>query len=106
VAAGGLNCKKLRGARRREGQYLLRANLSAEDPATLWRHYLQLTEVEQAFKELKQDLAVRPIYHQVDNRIEAHIFVAFLAYCLQVTLKQRLRALAPGLNPRAVIDAR
>jgi hypothetical protein len=99
-----LNCKKLRVARRREGQYLLRSNLSAEDPATLWRYYLQLTEVEQAFKELKHDLAVRPIYHQVDNRIEAHIFVAFLAYCLQVTLKQRLRALAPGLTPRAVIE--
>jgi hypothetical protein len=99
-----LNRKKLRVARRREGQYLLRSNLSAEDPATLWRYYLQLTEVEQAFKELKHDLAVRPIYHQVDNRIEAHIFVAFLAYCLQVTLKQRLRALAPGLTPRAVIE--
>ena len=99
-----LNRKKLRVARRREGQYLLRSNLSAEDPATLWRYYLQLTEVEQAFKELKHDLAVRPIYHQVDHRIEAHIFVAFLAYCLQVTLKQRLRALAPGLTPRAVIE--
>ena len=61
-------------------------------------------EVEQAFKELKNDLAVRPIYHQTDARIEAHIFVAFLAYCLQVTLKQRLKALAPGLTPRAVLD--
>lgn len=66
--------------------------------------YIQLTEVEQAFKELKSDLAIRPIYHQSDERIEAHIFVAFLAYCLQVTLKQRLRALAPGLTPRAVIE--
>jgi hypothetical protein len=99
-----LNRDKLRVVRRREGQYLLRSNLTAEDPATLWRYYLQLTEVEQAFKELKHDLAVRPIYHQLDNRIEAHIFVAFLAYCLQVTLKQRLRALAPGLTPRAVIE--
>jgi len=99
-----LNRDKLRVARRREGQYLLRSNLTAEDPATLWRYYLQLTEVEQAFKELKHDLALRPIHHQLDNRIEAHIFVAFLAYCLQVTLKQRLRALAPGLTPRAVIE--
>jgi hypothetical protein len=99
-----LNRDKLRVTRRREGQYLLRSNLTAEDPATLWQHYLQLTEVEQAFKELKHDLALRPIYHQLDNRIEAHIFVAFLAYCLQVTLKQRLRALAPGLTPRAVIE--
>jgi len=95
---------RLRQARRREGRYLLRSNLVGEDPAELWRYYIQLTEVEQAFKELKSDLAIRPIYHQSDERIEAHIFVAFLAYCLQVTLKQRLRALAPGLTPRAVIE--
>ncbi len=75
-----------------------------DDPAHLWRLYIQLTEVEQAFKELKGDLAIRPIYHQLDHRIEAHIFVAFIAYCLQVTLKQRLRALAPGLTPRAVFE--
>jgi len=99
-----LNREKLRQARRREGRYLLRSNLNAEDPAKLWTYYIQLTEVEQAFKELKSDLAVRPIYHQRDDRIEAHIFVAFLAYCLQVTLKQRLRALAPGLTPRAVLE--
>ncbi len=95
---------KLRQARRREGRYLLRANLPPDDPAKLWRLYIQLTEVEQAFKELKGDLSIRPIYHQLDRRIEAHIFVAFMAYCLQVTLKQRLRALAPGLTPRAVIE--
>jgi hypothetical protein len=65
---------------------------------------MQLVEIEQAFKELKGDLAIRPIHHQLDHRIEAHIFVAFLAYCLQVTLKQRLRVLAPGLTPRAVLD--
>jgi hypothetical protein len=63
-----------------------------------------LVEIEQAFKELKGDLAIRPIYHQTDARIEAHIFVAFLAYCLQVTLKQRLRSLAPGLTPRSVLE--
>jgi len=62
------------------------------------------TEVEQAFKELKSYLSIRPIYHQRDYRIEAHIFVAFLAYCIQVTLKKRLRALAPGLTPRAVLE--
>lgn len=95
---------QLRQVRRREGHYLLRSNLSAAEPAQLWRYYLQLTEVEQAFKELKGDLAIRPIYHQKDSRIEAHIFIAFVAYCLQVTLKQRLRALAPGLTPRAVLD--
>lgn len=96
--------KKLRLVRRREGSYLLRSNLPAKDPALLWRYYIQLIEIEQAFKELKGDLSIRPIYHQKDSRIEAHIFVAFVAYCLQVTLKQRLRALAPGLTPRAVLE--
>ena len=99
-----LNWQHLRAARRREGSYLLRSNLTAADPAKLWAFYLQLVEVEQAFKELKSDLAIRPIYHQSDQRIEAHIFVAFMAYCLQVTLKQRTRSLAPGLTPRAVLD--
>ena len=99
-----LNWQNLREARRREGSYLLRSNLTGGDPAQLWAFYLQLTEVEQAFKELKGDLAMRPIYHQTDERIEAHILVAFLAYCLQVTLKQRLRSLAPGLTPRSVLD--
>lgn len=100
----GLRKEKLRIARRREGRYLLRSNLRDDDPARLWQLYIQLTEIEQAFKELKGDLAIRPIYHQLDHRIEAHIFVAFIAYCLQVTLKHRLRALAPGLTPRAVFE--
>jgi len=95
---------KLRQARRREGRYLLRSNLSGRDPAELWQHYILLTEIEQAFKELKHDLAIRPIYHQTDQRIEAHIFVAFVAYCLQVTLKHRARTLAPGLTPRAILE--
>jgi transposase len=90
--------------RRREGRYLLRTNLTGHDPDQLWTFYVQLTEVEQAFKELKHDLAVRPIYHQLESRIEAHIFVAFLAYCLQVTLKARLKQLAKGLTPREVLD--
>jgi transposase len=99
-----LRREKLRAVRRREGSYLLRSNLTGEDPAALWRYYIQLTEIEQAFKELKSDLAIRPIYHQTDERIEAHIFVAFIAYCLQVTLKHRLKALAPGLTPRAALE--
>ena len=99
-----LNWQKLRAARRREGSYLLRSNMTGRDPAELWRFYLQLVEVEQAFKELKGDLEIRPIYHQTDARIEAHIFVAFMAYCLQVTLKQRLRSLAPGLTARSVLE--
>ena len=99
-----LNRRKLRFVRRREGRYLLRSNLKGDDPALLWRYYIQLTEVEQAFKELKGDLSIRPVYHQNEGRIEAHIFVAFMAYCLQVTLKHRLRSLAPGLTPRAVLE--
>ncbi len=99
-----LNRQKLRVVRRREGRYLLRTNLTGQAPALLWQFYIQLTEVEQAFKELKNDLAIRPVYHQKDARIEAHIFVSFLAYCLQVTLKARLKLLAGGLTPRAVLE--
>jgi transposase len=99
-----LNWQRLREARRREGSYLLRSNVTDSNPAQLWAFYLQLVEVEQAFKELKGDLAIRPIYHHTDARIEAHIFVAFMAYCLQITLKQRLRSLAPGLTPRSVLN--
>ncbi len=95
---------KLRTTRRREGRYLLRSNLTDSDPASLWRHYILLTEIEQAFKELKHDLAIRPIHHQKDERIEAHIFVAFISYCLQVTLKHRAKSLAPGLTPRAILE--
>jgi transposase len=102
--AFALNRQKLRQVRRREGRYLLRSNLGGDDPAQLWTWYIQLTEVEQAFKELKGDLSIRPIYHQHDDRIDAHIFVAFLAYCLQVTLKARLRPLAPGLTPRSALE--
>lgn len=94
---------KLRQTRRREGRYLLRTNLQGHDPAQLWTFYIQLTEVEQAFKELKHDLSIRPIYHHDPGRIEAHVFVAFLAYCLQVTLKARLRPAASGITPREVL---
>jgi transposase len=99
-----LNRKKLRKARRREGHYLLRTNLSGKEPAELWRLYIQLTEIEAAFKNLKDDLRLRPIHHQLEQRIEAHIFVAFLAYCLQVTLRARLKPFASGLTARAVLD--
>ena len=95
---------KLRQARRREGRYLLRTNLVENDPAQLWSYYLQLVAVEEAFKTLKGDLAIRPIFHHEEARIEAHIFIAFLAYCLHVTLGRRLHALAPGLTPRSVLE--
>ena len=95
---------KLRQVRRREGRYLLRSNLSSQDPAKLWQFYVQLTQVEAAFKDLKDDLSLRPIFHQLEHRIEAHIFVAFLAYCLYVSLRARLRVLAPGLTPRSMLE--
>lgn len=95
---------KLREAWRREGRYLLRTNMTDEEPAKLWEFYLQLTEVEQAFKELKHDLAIRPIHHQFERRIEAHIFISFLAYALQVTLKTRLKQSAKGLTPRSALE--
>ena len=99
-----LDRAKLRQVRRREGRYLLRSNLTEENPATLWEYYLQLVKIEEAFKTLKDDLAIRPIYHQAQERIEAHIFLSFLACCLHVTLGRRLHGLAPGLTPRAVFD--
>jgi Transposase DDE domain len=99
-----LNRSKLRTARRREGRYLLRTNLTESDPTTLWQYYIQLVAVEEAFKNLKADLAIRPIFHQREPRIEAHIFIAFLAYCLYVTLQRRLHALAPGLTARSALE--
>jgi len=99
-----LDKEKLKKAELRDGHYLLRSNLVGEDPAVLWERYIQLTQIEAAFKTLKSELGLRPIYHQVEKRVEAHIFVAFLAYALSVTLRQRLTALAPGLTPRAVLE--
>jgi hypothetical protein len=99
-----LNRKKLRQWRRREGRYLLRSNLTEGDAATLWNYYLQLVKIEEAFKTLKGDLAIRPIYHQDQDRIEAHILISFLAYCLHVTIGRRLNGLAPGLTPRSVLE--
>jgi len=97
-----LNHGKLHIARRREGRYLLRTNLTNQDPAVLWQYYVQLVAVEEAFKNLKGDLAIRPIFHKDERRIEAHIFVAFLAYALQVTLTRR--PLAPGLTARSALE--
>ncbi|MBW1845246.1 MAG: IS1634 family transposase [Deltaproteobacteria bacterium] len=95
---------KIRSVRRREGRYLLRTNLLGSEPAQIWEFYIQLVQVEEAFKTLKGDLAVRPIHHQKEHRIEAHIFVAFIAYCMHVTLRRRLSDLAPGLTPRSVLE--
>jgi len=99
-----LDKAKLKEAEWRDGHYLLRTNLVDENPAVLWDRYMQLTQIEAAFKCLKSDLGIRPIYHQLEQRVEAHILVAFLAYCLIVTLKHRLQVNAPGLTPRAVLE--
>lgn len=95
---------RIREILRREGRYLLRTNLSADDPEKLWQMYIQLVKIEEAFRNLKGDLALRPIFHQNLERIEAHIFVSFLAYCLHVTLSERLKGHAPGLTPRSVLE--
>ena len=95
---------KLREVRRREGRYLLGSNLSPDEPGKMWQFYIQRTQVEAAFKDLKDDLGLRPIFHQLEPRIEAHIFVSFLADCLHVNLRAQLRPLAPGLTPRSVLD--
>jgi transposase len=94
----------LKEAERRDGYYLLRSNLTGEDPAVLWSRYVQLTQIESVFRSLKSELGIRPIYHQKEDRADAHILIAFLAYCLQVTLKNRLMAYAPGLTPSAVLE--
>jgi len=99
-----LRTDKLRKVRRREGRYLLRTNRIGESPAQMWELYMQLVHVEEAFRNLKGDLAIRPIHHQKLERIEAHIFVAFMAYAMHVTLQRRLHPLAPGLTPRAVLE--
>jgi hypothetical protein len=99
-----LDKAKLQKAEWRDGHYLLRSNLVGENPSVLWECYILLTQIEAAFRTLKSELGLRPIYHQGEKRVEAHIFVAFQAYALSVTLKQRLTALAPGLTPRAVLE--
>src|SRR5262245_47026811 len=95
---------KLKAAQPRDGHYLLRSNLTGEDPAVLWTRYVQLTQIESVFRSLKSELGIRPIYHQLEHRADAHVRIAFLAYCLQVTLKNRLMIHASGLTPVSVFD--
>jgi len=95
---------KLKKAQQRDGHYLLRSNLTGEDPAVLWTRYVQLTQIESVFRSLKSELGIRPIYHQLERRADAHVMIAFLAYCLQVTLKNHLLIRAPGLTPVAVLE--
>jgi len=99
-----LRKKKLKQLRRNEGQYLLRSNLTDQSPAQLWQYYMQLVRIEESFRVLKGDLCLRPIHHQHDERIEAHIFISFLAYCLHATLEQHTKRAAIGLTSRSVIE--
>jgi hypothetical protein len=85
---------KLRDAELYDGHFLLRSNLTGREPARLWKLYMRLLQIEAVFKSWKHDLRLRPVYHRVEGRVEAHMFVCFLAYCLQVTLQQRLTAVA------------
>lgn len=99
-----LDRKKLKATRRHEGQYLLRSNLKGEDPAELWRNYMNLVRIEESFRTLKGDLGLRPVFHQLDERIEAHVFISFLAYCLHVTLEKYNKKAATGLSSRSVLE--
>lgn len=99
-----LDREALRRARRREGRYLLRSHLVDQPAEGVWEMYLLLTRIEQAFKDIKGDLSIRPIWHHDDPRIEAHIFVCFLAYCLHTTLRNLARGTASGLTSHAIIE--
>ncbi len=88
----------------RDGTYFLRTNQTGKGAIELWQQYILQTNVEQAFKELKSDLSIRPIRHHLEERVEAHVFIAFMSYCLQMTLRQKLRQSAPGLTSRAALE--
>jgi hypothetical protein len=82
----------------RDGHYLLRSNLTAGGPSVLWARYVQRTQIESVFRSLKSELGIRPVYHQLEHRADAHILIAFLAYCFEITLKHRLLVHAPGVD--------
>ena len=81
-----------------------KANAAGVDAPAVWSMYMQMVFIESAFKSMKSDLAIRPVFHQVQQRVEAHLFVAFMGYCLMTTLRKHIEPLAPGLSPRAVLD--
>lgn len=96
--------EKMHIADARDGAYLLRTNLTATDPAELWRQYIQLSEVEAAFRTMKSEIAIRPIWHWTDRRVEAHVMIAFLGYCLWVCLKHKLRPHGHALTPWQALE--
>jgi len=97
--------RQLRRMKLRDGAYLLRSNMARIDPEILWRQYVQLTEVEEAFRVLKSELNLRPIWHRIDRRVEAHVFIAFLGYALWAALKQKLRAVASSITPARALES-
>jgi transposase len=99
-----LKRQALRKAYQQDGVYLLRTNLTEKDPAKLWEQYIQLTEVESAFRTLKSEIGLRPVYHWVEPRVEAHIMLAFVGYAMWVCLKWKLKSLATGLSPRQMLE--
>ena len=110
-------------AKENDGNYILRAHLPTETDSTanspeqpwpkglekqaktLWKWYMQLVHVEEAFKTLKSDLGLRPVHHQLQQRVEAHVLIAFLGYCLNITLRMKLNTAAPGLSCREVLQS-
>ena len=99
------NHQKYRAMIYRDGMYFLRTNQTGKEAVELWQQYMLQCNVEQAFKELKSDIGVRPVYHHKEERVDAHIFVAFLSYCLQTTLRHKLRQSASGLTAQSVLEA-
>lgn len=99
-----LNRHALKKAYRQDGTYLLRTNLIENDPAKLWEQYIQLTEVESAFRALKSEIKLRPINHRIEPRVEAHVMVAFMGYAMWVCLKWKLKGMAGSLSPRQAIE--
>lgn len=97
--------KRLKWLARRDGAYLLRSNLEPMPADVLWKQYVQLTEVEEAFRVLKSELNIRPVWHRTGPRVEAHIMVAFLGYCLWVCLKNKLKKVAGSLTPARALEA-
>lgn len=96
--------KKKAWIRAREGAYLLRTNIEGKDPQSLWEKYMQLTEAEAAFRALKSELVIRPIFHHKEKRVQAHIMVAFLGYALWVTIKHTLKRTLPYYSPTRALS--
>jgi transposase len=96
---------KAKYMRHTEGAYLLRTNLDGHAESELWTMYMQLNDAEAAFRTLKQDLSIRPIHHQSEDRVKAHVLVCFLAYAMYRTLDRLAKMKGLGMTPRRVLDS-